>query len=83
MGTGLMTTTTNTTETQNWAGERGAFALVGVGGKGITAVEVTYSTKDYGIALGAGQLTITTTITETQNGKGMGMSIGKNIDISI
>ena len=50
MGTGLMTTTTNTTETQYGAGVRGAWVLVRVGGEDDTAVVVTYSTKDYGIS---------------------------------
>ena len=56
MGTGLMTTTTNTTETQYWAEAGGAWVLMGVGGEGDTAVDVTYSTKDFGIALGAGKI---------------------------
>ena len=78
-----MTTTTSTTEEQYGVGARGEGLLMGVGGEGEPSVEVTYSTKDDGIPLGNGQLTTTVTTIETQYFRGIGVSIGKNIDISI
>ena len=83
MGTGLIAITTSTTEEQYGVGAREEGLLRGVGGEGKSAVKVTYSTKDDGIPLGNGQLTTTVTTIETQNFRGVGVSIGKNIDISI
>ena len=83
MGTGLMATTTSTTEEQYGIGARGEGLLMGVGGEGEPSVYVTYSTKDDGIPLGNGQLTTTVTTIETQYFREIGVSIGKNIDISI
>ena len=83
MGTGLMTTTTSTTEEQYGVGAMGKGLLRGVGGESEPSVDVTYSTKDDGIPLGNGQLTTTATTIETQYFRGIGVSIGKNIDVSI
>ena len=83
MGTGLMTTTTSTTEEQYGIGARVEGLLRGVGGEGEPFFDVTYSTKDDGIPLGNGQLTTTATTIETQYFRGKGVSIWKNIDISI
>ena len=78
-----MTTTTSTTEEQYGVRARDKGLLRGVGGEGEPAVDFTYSTKDDGIPLGNGQLTTTVTTIETQYFRGIGVSIGKNIDISI
>ena len=78
-----MTTTTSTTEEQYGVGARGEGLLKGVGGEGKPAVNVIYSTKDDRIPLGNGQLTTTVTTIEAQYFRGIGVSIGKNIDISI
>ena len=83
MGTGLMTTTTSTTEEQYGVGAMGKGLLRGVGGESEPSVDVTYSTKDNGIPLGNGQLTTIVTTIETQYFRRIGVSIGKNIDISI
>ena len=83
MWTGLMTTTTLTTEEQYGVGAMGDRLLRGVRGESEPSVEVTYSTKDDGIPLGNGQLTTTVTTIETQYFRGIGVSIGKNINISI
>ena len=83
MGTGLMTTTTLTTEEQYGVGARGEGLLRGVRGEVEPSVDVTYSTKDDGIPLGNGQLTTTATTIETQYFRGIGVSIGKNINVSI
>ena len=78
-----MITTTSATEEQFGIRSRGEGLLRGVGGEGEPAIKVTYSTKDDGIPLGKGQLTTTVTTIETQYFRGIGVSIGKNIDISI
>jgi len=78
-----MTTTTSTTEEQYRVGVMDKGLLRGVGGEVEPSVDVTYSTKDDGIPLGNGQLTITVTTIETQYFRRIGVSIGKNIDISI
>jgi hypothetical protein len=78
-----MKTTTSTTEEQYGVGARGEGLLREVGGEGKPSVEVTYPTKDDGIPLENGQLTITVTTIETQYFRGIGVSIGKNIDVSI
>ena len=78
-----MTTTTSTTEEQYGVGERGEGLLRGVGGEGELFVDVTNSTKDDEIPLGHGQLTTTVATIEKQYFRGIGVSIGKNIDISI
>ena len=83
MGNGLMTTTSSTIEEQYGVGAMGGGLLRGVGGEVEPSVDVTYSTKDDGIPLGNGQLTTTVTTIETQYFRGIGVSIGKNIDISI
>ena len=83
MGNGLMITTTSTTEEKYGVGPMGGGLLRGVGGDGEPTVDFTYSTKDDGILLGNGQLTTTVTTIETQYFRGIGVSIGKNIDISI
>ena len=78
-----MTTTTSTIEEQYGVGAMGGGLLRGVGGEVEPIVDVTYSTKDDGIPLENGQLTTTVTTIETQYFRGIGVSIGKNIDISI
>ena len=83
VGNGLMTTTTSAREEQFGVGARGEGLLRGIWGEGKPAVEVTYTTKDDGIPLGNGQLTTTVTTIETQYFRGIGVSIGKNIDVSI
>ena len=84
MGTRLIATTTSTTEEQYGIGARVEGLLRGVGGEGESFFDVTYSTKDDGIIpLGNSQLTTTVTTIETQYFRGIGVSIGKNIDISI
>ena len=65
----------------NWSNDKGL--LRGIGGEGEPFVDVTYSTKDDGIPLGNGQLTTKVTNIETQYFRGIGVSIGKNIDVSI
>ena len=83
VGTGLIAATTSTTEEQYGIGARGEGLLRGVGGEGEPFVDVTYSTKDDRIPLGNGQLTTTVTTIEAQYFRGIGVSIWKNIDISI
>ena len=65
MGTGLIATTTSTTEEQYGVGTRGKGLLRGVGGEVEPTIKVNYSTKNDGIPLGNGQLTTTVTTIET------------------